>query len=345
MDENLVGYLMDTLDPNTHRAVEEYLRTSPEARRRLGLLRQALEPLALDTNHSEPPAGLWIRTLARLAEQQCRKGPAADGVPPDQVRESTATLPLPQAPAPLATQVVGHRRNWWRRADVLVAAVLLIGLLGALPPGIVMAWRQHDINACQNNLRDFHTALVAYSDHHDGQFPRVEAKPPRNFAGIFVPLLHDAGLLTDQHSIGCPANKRQPPGKLTVKELEELREKRPYDFPTVARERGGCYAYTLGYHHQEQHQGLLRARDDHLPIMGDRPCFGQGCDLNTANSLNHGGQGQNVLYAGGHVRFCKERKVGGDDLYLNQRGQIAAGVGPTDAVLGSSSATPYPHEP
>ena len=48
MDEHLVGYLLETLGPVTHKRVEAYLRTHPEAREKLDLLRQALAPLAED---------------------------------------------------------------------------------------------------------------------------------------------------------------------------------------------------------------------------------------------------------------------------------------------------------
>jgi hypothetical protein len=45
MDENLVGYLLDALEPDDHRRVEDNLRVSPEARRRLDALRRLLRPL------------------------------------------------------------------------------------------------------------------------------------------------------------------------------------------------------------------------------------------------------------------------------------------------------------
>src|SRR5262249_26854738 len=53
MDDNLVGYLLDALDAESRRAVDDYLHTDPEARRRLDHLRRLLEPLEAD---GEPPA-------------------------------------------------------------------------------------------------------------------------------------------------------------------------------------------------------------------------------------------------------------------------------------------------
>ena len=48
MEEHLVEYVLETLDPLTHQRVEVYLRTHPEAQEKLDLLRAALEPLAFD---------------------------------------------------------------------------------------------------------------------------------------------------------------------------------------------------------------------------------------------------------------------------------------------------------
>src|SRR5437016_2465224 len=100
MDENLVGYLLDALEPETREEVEQYVRAQPEARQRLELLRQALKPLECDRDTIEPPPGLWTRTLAHIAQYRPQ--------------------PVPAAPEPVflrATPVTG--RTWWSRADVM----------------------------------------------------------------------------------------------------------------------------------------------------------------------------------------------------------------------------------
>src|SRR5689334_13792003 len=68
MEEHLVGYLLGSLDPVTHQRVEAYLRTRPEAQETLYLLRQAVAPLAEDGEDFEPPPGLVLATLDRVAE-------------------------------------------------------------------------------------------------------------------------------------------------------------------------------------------------------------------------------------------------------------------------------------
>src|SRR5262245_45644894 len=98
MDENLVGYLLDALDPATQREVEAYLEADPRARERLDLLRRALEPLAADREDPDPSPDLVVRTLGRVAEHCCRELPHAPVAAA--ARESGAILPL------------------WRRVDV-----------------------------------------------------------------------------------------------------------------------------------------------------------------------------------------------------------------------------------
>jgi prepilin-type processing-associated H-X9-DG protein len=335
MDENLVGYLLKSLDPEAQRQVEQYLRTTPDAQRRLDLLRRALQPLAADADTEEPPPGLWIRTLGHIAYDQCRRRDA------EPVNSQPATRPLPRAPWSSSET---ETRSWWRRADVLVAAVVLFAALGLGVTFLPGMWQRQQIYACQNNLRRFGTALAAYSMHHDHAFPKVEAEPPHNVAGIFVPILRENGLLPGEVTVSCPANGNRPPPTESLADLDELCQHQPSQFREVVRRLAGCYAYTLGYGDlPANHHGLRDDDGDGLPLLADRPDYTDG-RLGTGNSPNHGGLGQNVLYIDGHVRFSTNRKAGvnEDDIYVNQHGEVAAGRSRLDSVLGASAATPFP---
>jgi hypothetical protein len=166
----------------------------------------------------------------------------------------------------------------------------------------------------------------------------VEVEPPRNFAGVYVPMLADAGALGADVNTACPAQLPRPTTTCSLKELDELSRRRPDEYHALTRDLGGDYAYSLGYREGGELMGLRRDSGDLLPILADRArTDGRG------NSPNHGGAGQNVLYIGGQVRWCVEPTVGvdRDDIYRNLKNQVLAGEHQLDTVLGSSEATPW----
>jgi anti-sigma factor RsiW len=323
MDENLVGYLLDTLEPEERQDVEAHLLSNSAARERLQQLRQLLEPLQADLQAIEPPRDLRFRTLARVAEHQCRS--------------------LPPSPKPLRPRSLAAPRGWWRRADVLVAATLLLALSLFLPPGINYVRYRYNIAACQENLRLFHGALQDYSQRNHGNFPNVAAAPvPYNVAGFFVPMLHDDGVLAENITVTCPTRGRQAPPQLSADEVVHMDED---EFARFAPTLSGCYAYTLGYRDSTGYHGLRFDPNDpatsYLPILADQPPA-DVAEGNLGNSPNHGGKGQNVLYSDGRCSFMTTRWIGPnrDDIYLNSDNKVAAGTHCMDTVLGRSAARP-----
>jgi anti-sigma factor RsiW len=55
-DEDLIGYLLDALDPDERVAMESHLRASPDTAKRLADLRLTFAPLEAD-RESPPPVG------------------------------------------------------------------------------------------------------------------------------------------------------------------------------------------------------------------------------------------------------------------------------------------------
>lgn len=327
MDENLVGYLLDALDPEEHRAMEAHLRADPQARERLHRLRDLMQPLASTLDPMEPPADLWVRALGRVAEYSCRSLP-----------------PVPAAPAPRRPTI--PVRSWWRRADVLVAACLLVCATLLIPPGLLYLRYQNNKLACQENLRELYTALDDYSQRHGGYLPNVAtAVPaPRNVAGMYVVVLQENGLLQGKTHVDCPIQSQVSFPPASRQEVEDM----PLDeFQRRAAQMAeGSYAYSLGY--RDSWGGFHSPRLDplqpdnpYLAILADRPpkyvAIGD-----KSNSPNHAGRGQNVLFLDGHFRFCTTRTVGvdQDDIYVNFDGQVAAGKNRKDTVLGAGNAHP-----
>ena len=325
MEENFVGYLLDALDERTKLQVEAYLDSHPEARAQLATLKQGLNVLEADLAAPAPPPLLAERTLARVAEHVCGGDRLAE---------------LPKAPPPTPSMLRGSR-SWWRRADVLVAACLLL-TFGAILVTVLQKMRAPTSEAmvveCKNNLREFFIGLETYRNRN-GHFPDIVKDAPYPVAGMVVPILAEAGMLPEGASIRCPAVG--PPASCDLT-LARLRDMSDAAFKPRSPCLSMCYAYSLGY---RDDNGVWHApgdaRDTSLsqtPIMADRPPS-EGI---VTNSINHGGGGQNVLFADGHLVFISGRTIGteDDDIFLNADNRVAAGRGARDIVLGYSAARP-----
>jgi hypothetical protein len=322
MEENLVGYLLNSLDADTTRDVEKYLEDEPGARERLDVLRRALAPLEADRDTIDPPPGLRMRTLARVAEYRCR--------------------PLPQAPAPAPARFVPAGRFWWRRADVLVAACLMILIGGLGTTGIMHVRGEHYRKACADNLHLYHSALNSYADVHADELPVIKKDQPRYVAASFTPILKEAGVLPERIQYSCPANGSMAQEVPAFHELANLSDE---EFADKVRKLPGCYAYTLGHMNaHKEHVGLRRQPQLYnsvaLPVMADCPSQSATNPNERGNSPNH--HGQNVLYLGGNVRFWKTPNAGVDDdnIYLNRDGKVGAGLDQWDTVLGAKEDRP-----
>jgi hypothetical protein len=312
MDEHLVGYLLESLDEPCKRQVEAYLHGSPEARRKLTLLKKALAPLAADRDDGVPPPGLAARTLGKIAQ--------------------TAGRDLPRAPREPAA-AAASATSWWRRADVLVAASLLLLLFAAASPLIYHWHRQRATIECQENLRQFFVALATYHDQKRA-YPHLTREAPRNVAGLLVPLLADAGVLPPSFSVRCPGMGPHLGCSFTLQAVRSFSEE---EFQAQAPNLAPCYAFGLGFRdpagdYHEPWQTPASA----WPIVADRPPS-EGAP---GNSINHGGAGQNVLFLDGHFRFMPGRTIAGDDIFLNRANCVAAGVDRQDIVIGCSTARP-----
>jgi len=316
MDENLIGYLLDALEEPDRRQVEAHLRNHPECRARLETLRRALAPLAVDSEAPAPPAGLPIRTLARIAEERAR--------------------PLPKAPPPSRRAASSWRGP--RRADLLAAAVLVLLLGGLAGPWIVQQWHLYGRQACAANLHTYGDALLQYGNRNNTQLPMVAEAGPRNYAASFVPMLRQAGYLVNPQHLACDAAGQRSDPPPTVEEVENARDQADMNlFRQRAQRLAGNYAYSLGYRENGILHGLS-TQDSNHPILADHhPAHVAG-----SNSPNHGGRGQNILYVDGHVKWCESPVVGceGHDIYHNCKGKIAAGLGRDDAPLGAGEAGP-----
>jgi prepilin-type processing-associated H-X9-DG protein len=323
VEENLLGHLLKANNPATTREVERRLAGDPSAARDLERLRAALAPLEADRDEVDPPTDLWARTLARVAQHiVATEGPQTrpeDARTDELIRRSAmavaAAEPIPSladsiVPSPPPSDAAPPPA---RRRNVFAGLALSVAVLALAFPGAVHLRQQAQRTGCGDTMRQFYVAAANYSETNDGQFPKVGDGQP---AATAAEALKVAGYLPADMRFTCPARPDEAgPASL------------------------GNYAYSLGFRDKN---GELRAVDrrpetDFLPILADAPRRQYG----HAVPVNHR-RGQNVLFAGGHVRFCTTVHAGpnGDDIYRNALGRVAAGVHPMDSALGRPEELP-----
>jgi prepilin-type processing-associated H-X9-DG protein len=325
-DEDLIGYLLDALDPDDRVAVEAHLRASADAAVRLDGLRLALAPLEADREPPAPPAGLALGTLALVAayvaeHEPCREKPlGAEAVARSAALEEPLAFPAPPRPLrapprdePELTAVGGRVRF-----DILIAGCIALFAGGLMFSAIGKIRANNQMVACQNTLRTIHVGLSGYADTHGGRYPQVGVGSTAT-AEMFAQVLCDSGQMPVGFQPCCPAAVTAP-GSLVG------------------------YTYTLGYRTPVGLQGLSRndalvGEHDLVPISADFPT---ATAAPTAGPTCSHRRGMNVLYVGGHVQVTTSALVGpnGDDIFRNLYGAVAAGAERRDSVLGRPGDRP-----
>jgi hypothetical protein len=317
VEENLLGHLLKANDPATAREVERRIADDPSTIHDLAHLRAALKPLESDLQELEPPADLWARTLARVAEHIVATEATQidrDTMRTDELIRRAAAMtgairPASIAPAPPPPSEVLVTLP--RRRNVFAVVALSAAVVALVLPAVVHVRRQAQQTACQDSMRQFYGAAAGYSDANDGRFPIVE---DGKVAASAVESLKAAGFLPPDLRMACPAGPPVQPA------------------PTALVN----YAYSLGFRDDAGNLwGVERwPGNDMIPLLADAP-YRQGTQTIPGNHRH----GHNVLFAGGNVRFTTTSRIGenGDDIFCNANGDVGAGLYrlfPSDNSLG-----------
>jgi hypothetical protein len=318
LKEQLLGYLLDALDDDERRQIEQLLEDDPSLIEELQALRLVLEPLSENYEDFEPPAGLAQRACSRVDQRR--------EIEPVGLAGGSMKMGMSDSLA---------SRSRISVADVVVTAGIVLAAVLIFFPAIASSRYAARVAHCQDNLRQLGLALVNYSDKLGGGFfPSVASEGNRAFAGVYAPTLIDSGFLNDASRLYCPSSPLE--NRLTayrVPTLEQIDRATPQEIIVIHRNAGATYGYTLG----------VMADGAHVaPQNQSRPTFGLMADA----SNHHSGQGRNILFEDGHLKFIKsnvDNSAWLDDPFQNRNGVVEVGVDENDAVIAPSGTPPFTH--
>lgn len=294
MNELLIDYALNQLDPAERAEVDARLAADPAFATKLASLTTALAPLNADREPDAPPRGLALAAISHTANYLVENGlfttaegivdPSAPAVP-STIARVNRWLPISRAHA---------------NAAVSACIVLLVVALGVV--GVQRVRREYQTAACQDNMRELHASLAGYSDTHRGRYPQAgtDGLP---VAGSFLDELVRNGQPVPASVRSCPL--------------------------TLTRESAG-YAYSLGYRDVfGQLTGLRKpdTADDYTPILADLP----GED---ARPAGHGGWNVLTVGGSVRLTTVSTFGANGDDIFCNDAGVRRAGLHRYDVSLG-----------
>ncbi|QDV46446.1 hypothetical protein Enr13x_63550 [Stieleria neptunia] len=333
--------------------ISDWLRDHPEGREQLAEIERSLKPLEDSFEAVEAPSDdLLARTLAAIP----------DGIPPIEdtpVEDTPADPPVTLTDVDLSGEA-GAGGNRWNIMDSIGGLLSVATLLALLLPTIAAGRFEARKVACEDRLRRNWTALMQYvyrSEH--GRLPEVAESGREAFAGMFAIRLADAGLLDDADQRWCPSadlpmlndpvgsepSETSPLVSLSTLPSVESLHKIPYnDLKQVQQHAGGHYAYTLGVIGDQGFSSPRFEARASFAVMADAPLeHAMTADQPAKMRFSHSGQGINVLYEDGSIRFIPADSLDSmpDHPFFNHRGTSEAGVNIDDASLSPSWRAPF----
>ena len=327
MRNELLGYLIGALETDERVQVENELASNDQLRVQMELLRRGLTPLEADGERIDPPVGLARRTIdfvfLRLALQ-------AQGPGPNEPAVTRPQFNWTDRPAPT-------RR--WRMVDVSVAAGILVAALSVVVPAIIQSRANAERLACQNRMQSTYSGIAQYAGMHNGALPIAKVSDGfEGKAGIYAPLLRQAGYLDQEELVVCPGSELATEAAkegYRVPTIDELRKANGQELERLMRRMGGSYAFAIGYREDGKYRTLVLRPGASFPLMADLP------GENGKPVGHHGGCGRNVLTSDGRTVYIHTCCWGTrDHLFANDEGEVDAGTGKHDSVLTWSHKGP-----
>lgn len=364
MHEDLLGYLLGALDEAEMLRVGNLVRDNPSLREELESLKTTLDLVeATYVPVEPPPIDLVKRTLDLVDETKSTEGGFKNreinsaGRSPVRASETHATeVEEVSKLGQLSSELQVNQTSSFGWFDWVGGAIVAAVILGILIPALANGRLEARKIACQDQLRILGVALTDFVNRSpEKRLPAVAESGPQAFAGVYAVHLNEAGLLPNPNVRWCPSLTPPDTNEVTLTNLGEiaslpaLHDASVDQLSQIQYYSGGHYAYNLGVLEQEHFTSPRFEARSSFAIMSDAPLVGRLNmeDLNQGNRLadwvGHGGEGINVLYEDGGVRFIPVDALRGmpDNPLLNHRGQAEAGVNIDDASLAPSWKPPF----
>ncbi len=238
--EQLLDYVLGALDAEKREEVERQLDDCPQWRDELAEIQRGLQRLSDFREDVDPPKGLAKRTCSLVDSQ----------VKVHRVCPASVGLTAAMQPGVVST-------GQGRIAEVVVSAGIFLALGLLFFPAVSNSRYVARLTQCHNNLRLLGVALATYCDRDAGDFfPAIPSTGKRAFAGIYGPMLRDAGYLRTPSLLICPSSGLvDSRDDFYIPSLDEVDAASELELVAIRRRAGGSYGYNLGY----VEDGVLRS--------------------------------------------------------------------------------------
>ncbi len=340
--QDLIGYLLDALEPDVRGRIEDQLRHDPALQEELAVLHGSLDVLDDGPRHFEPPEGLARRTCQFVAEQaaEIEKAVPHEAAGQAEVRQAPVVVPGEQARCRRNRTESGEpltsAAEPWRFVDLATAVAICFAAAALIFPLINVSRANARVAACANKLRQVGVGLTQYSEQHNGYFPRVEESGELAVGGIYAPTLLSEGYVTDPRMFVCPSSDLADVTSFRIPSLSELRAADGDKLAGYRASMGGSFGYALGYREKGAYKPTRNLYRDCFALASDAP------SEDGSVSPNHGWLGHNVLLEDGHIVYLRSCRIDGstDNIFMNDDGRVAAGCHVNDSVVVRSDVAP-----
>lgn len=330
MTDDLLAYLLDDLTPERRTEVERQLEQHAAWRRELRRLQACLAAHGESFASPDQPPGDLVTRTCTLVEHA---GPC--------VGENGPFDPAALALVPATTTVAAGGRGFSLTDWAVTGGVMLLfGFL--LAPALLESREAARAVTCQDNLRWLGAKMFEFQEQWGQQLPPIE---PGEHTGAYATKLVELGGV-DRAELSrrmiCPNSKMSQDiaaGRIiyfipTQRELDESHGEKHLELVKLSR---GVYAMRMGNFDAHDFFHLARFTGcQSKPLMADPPDFARPGE----GGSNHPG-GQHVLFETLNVSFrTNDHLVGGEHLYRNAAGNLAAGCDSQAAVLSAGDAGP-----